>query len=226
LKDDDRDFIFLTDDEDCKDASKYGTEFGDLSYDYRRNDPRVEVSISYISMKCRRHFFAYFFTDLNEGGLDMLVYGTLLVIIGLSHLETLEEYFINISVSKITRRIRSGGKLSIFVQEIPHESPQSVIVESYNNSPAYQLQEEREEEGMPKLKKETGQEDSYHHTLITNRRSKGHVDCDHDEDVDHDDGDDELEMDSGEETKIVSEHEMETLPMMSETDMITIGATR
>nr|GEX10371.1 hypothetical protein [Tanacetum cinerariifolium] len=103
---------------------------------------------------------------------------------------------------------------------------QTSLFRRFLHRPQRRLQEEREEEGMPKLKEETGQEDSYHHTFITNRRSKGHVDCDHEEDVDHDDGDDELEIDSGEEMETVSEHEMETLPMMSETDMIIIGATR
>lgn len=214
--------------------------------------------------------------------------------------------FITISPNSFTienpkiNYLRSGGNPSIFVQESPPESPQSVIVESYNNSPNYQyaadsffgmptqpqpqsqssifnysrpsmpppspqrssqwdffwnpfssldyygyptrhndhqshvldddingLQQVREEEGIPELEEETEQEDSYHHTPRMNRRSKGHVDCDHEDDVTvedvDDDDDDEFETDSGEETETVSEHEMETPPMRSKTQSLEVS---
>ncbi|GJY53522.1 putative arfaptin homology domain/BAR domain protein [Tanacetum coccineum] len=51
LEDDDRDSVFLTDDEDCEDDSDYATEYGELSFDYKRNDPKVEVSSSDNSME-------------------------------------------------------------------------------------------------------------------------------------------------------------------------------
>ncbi|PWA89605.1 hypothetical protein CTI12_AA109830 [Artemisia annua] len=51
LEDDDRDSVFLTDDEDCEDDSDYDSEYGELSFDYQRNDPKVEVSSSENSME-------------------------------------------------------------------------------------------------------------------------------------------------------------------------------
>nr|GEX85966.1 putative arfaptin homology (AH) domain/BAR domain protein [Tanacetum cinerariifolium] len=51
LEDDDRDSVFLSDDKDCEDDSEYDTEYGELSFDYKRNDPKVEVSSSDNSME-------------------------------------------------------------------------------------------------------------------------------------------------------------------------------
>lgn len=86
------------------------------------------------------------------------------------------------------------------------------------------LQQVREEEGIPELEEETEHEEIDHHNRV-NRRDKFHMHCDHDdevsvEDVDDDD-DDEFETDSGEET--VSEHELESPPLMSKTQNLEVS---
>ncbi|GJS85915.1 putative reverse transcriptase domain-containing protein [Tanacetum coccineum] len=51
LEDDDRDSFFLTDNKDCEDDSDYATEYGELIFDYKQSDPKVEVSSSDNSME-------------------------------------------------------------------------------------------------------------------------------------------------------------------------------
>lgn len=200
--------------------------------------------------------------------------------------------FITISPNSFTieskvNYLRAGGaNPSVFVEEQPLGSPETMRVESFNQSPVYQyatdsffpmpsqsppssifhysqpnfpppspqrssqwdffwnpfssldyygyparnndvfdddingLQQVREEEGIPELEEETEHEEIDNHRVI--RRSKVHVNCDHedevsvedvDDDDDDDDDDDEFETDGGDETE--AEHQEDSPPLMN-----------
>ncbi|KAD6794899.1 hypothetical protein E3N88_05795 [Mikania micrantha] len=199
--------------------------------------------------------------------------------------------FITISPNSFTieppkvNYLKSGSNPSVFVEQMPPESPETARVESYNQSPAYHyaadsffsmhsplqsqsqasifnhnrpnlpppspqrsshwdffwnpfssldyyayatrnsvfdddingLQQVREEEGIPELEEETEHEEAEQHSHRINRRSNDRVSCDHEDEVSvaADDDDDEFETDSGEET--LSEHELESPPLMTRT---------
>ncbi|KAL8235051.1 hypothetical protein R6Q59_021151 [Mikania micrantha] len=204
--------------------------------------------------------------------------------------------FITISPNSFTieppkvNYLKSGSNPSVFVEQMPPESPETARVESYNQSPAYHyaadsffsmhsplqsqsqasifnhnrpnlpppspqrsshwdffwnpfssldyyayatrnsvfdddingLQQVREEEGIPELEEETEHEEAEQHSHRINRRSNDRVSCDHEDEVSvaADDDDDEFETDSGEET--LSEHELESPPLMTRTQNLEV----